>query len=510
MAASAVTGHFLDRLLAIEDAWAMLDAVEGAADSVARIEAAVAKGGHATQVLIRAGEMLDRLGEPDRARETLQRGLALDGPTAPLQAALAHQLRGLGDLDGAAQWLRGAMLRARPDARLLVTLANIELEAGRVGCTVAIVAAASRFKTNDGAGLAQEGRQLRALGRPDLAMTPFVLAYARGYRDQAFLADFGALLALDGMPVIDEALQVQAGAQAAHFKLSAVYFADPHTVRLARERETSARWVPTDHMVETLREAIARKEPFSWIRLGESEARFLLCQRPDMQGVLTAGEIEFIGRYIWRNWHGADYRFADATRLAELATQLEDAIIDADLLGVLSSPRFANEPEHTGSLAALDRHLERLMPRGRFCEVFDSLVLNERVAFYADILQGADFIGTVGPHAGLAELLGQRLGIPNAVSYVIPGESRLGRPQDAADRGTHFPQVFDRLLQEIHVPHPGAVFLVAGGLLGKIYCHRIKQLGGIAFDIGAVVDAWMGYNTRGIVLDRSMRHRLVP
>lgn len=78
-----------------------------------------------------------------------------------------------------------------------------------------------------------------------------------------------------------------------------------------------------------------------------------------------------------------------------------------------------------------------------------------------------------------------------------------------AEFGAHFPTVYDRTLAELSVPRPGAVFLVAGGLLGKIYCDRIKQLGGIAFDIGAVVDAWMGHNTRGIVLNLSMRNRLV-
>ena len=58
---------------------------------------------------------------------------------------------------------------------------------------------------------------------------------------------------------------------------------------------------------------------------------------------------------------------------------------------------------------------------------------------------------------------------------------------------------------ELEVPYRGAVFLVAGGLLGKIYCHRIRELGGIALDIGALADAWVGINTRGTVLDASLR-----
>jgi len=38
-------------------------------------------------------------------------------------------------------------------------------------------------------------------------------------------------------------------------------------------------------------------------------------------------------------------------------------------------------------------------------------------------------------------------------------------------------------------------------LLGKIYCDRIRELGGIALDIGALADAWVGKNTRGALLE---------
>lgn len=51
-------------------------------------------------------------------------------------------------------------------------------------------------------------------------------------------------------------------------------------------------------------------------------------------------------------------------------------------------------------------------------------------------------------------------------------------------------------MAELEVPKRGAVFLVAAGLLGKVYCHRIHRLGGIAIDVGSVVDAWMGFGTR--------------
>jgi hypothetical protein len=40
------------------------------------------------------------------------------------------------------------------------------------------------------------------------------------------------------------------------------------------------------------------------------------------------------------------------------------------------------------------------------------------------------------------------------------------------------------------------LFLVAGGLLGKFYTATIRRHGGIALDVGSLVDAWTGRHTR--------------
>ena len=52
---------------------------------------------------------------------------------------------------------------------------------------------------------------------------------------------------------------------------------------------------------------------------------------------------------------------------------------------------------------------------------------------------------------------------------------------------------YREILRDLVVPEPGAIFLVAAGLLGKVYCARIHELGGIAIDIGSLADGWMGY-----------------
>ncbi len=61
----------------------------------------------------------------------------------------------------------------------------------------------------------------------------------------------------------------------------------------------------------------------------------------------------------------------------------------------------------------------------------------------------------------------------------------------------------DHLLEELEPAFPGQVFFVGAGICGKVYCDVIARRGGIALDIGAVCDAWLGIPTR----PRVARHR---
>jgi hypothetical protein len=40
------------------------------------------------------------------------------------------------------------------------------------------------------------------------------------------------------------------------------------------------------------------------------------------------------------------------------------------------------------------------------------------------------------------------------------------------------------------------IWLIAAGYLGKIYCDEVREAGGIALDVGSVVDGWCGKLTR--------------
>ena len=44
----------------------------------------------------------------------------------------------------------------------------------------------------------------------------------------------------------------------------------------------------------------------------------------------------------------------------------------------------------------------------------------------------------------------------------------------------------------------GALCLVGAGVVGKIYCNWFRDRGGVAMDVGSVMDSFAGYQTRGV------------
>jgi UDP-N-acetyl-D-mannosaminuronic acid transferase (WecB/TagA/CpsF family) len=45
--------------------------------------------------------------------------------------------------------------------------------------------------------------------------------------------------------------------------------------------------------------------------------------------------------------------------------------------------------------------------------------------------------------------------------------------------------------------HPGSLLFVGAGIFGKIYCNWWRDRGGVAMDVGGVMDIWSGKITRG-------------
>lgn len=87
-----------------------------------------------------------------------------------------------------------------------------------------------------------------------------------------------------------------------------------------------------------------------------------------------------------------------------------------------------------------------------------------------------------------------RLGIEQPNKFIIAPENKF----TSYSGEHHYPEQFNRVerwMSKIHVA--GNPCLVGAGVIGKIYCNWFRDRGGIAIDVGAVMDLFAGYVTRG-------------
>jgi len=147
-------------------------------------------------------------------------------------------------------------------------------------------------------------------------------------------------------------------------------------------------------------------------------------------------------------------------------------------------------------IAFLHRYLGRLhLPRGmRYCSAWIHYELHRSGALF-ELLEAQDQNGLISCRSDLPARLESLFGL--SVSYLeIPGMYRDLKPADAT--GDYIERL-QSCLENVRVAFPGMVFLVGGGLFGKLYCHAIQSQGGIALDVGALLDAWVGIPSRPTV-----------
>jgi Tfp pilus assembly protein PilF len=271
------------------------------------------------------------------------------------------------------------------------------------------------------------------------------------------------------------------------------------TLSVAKVRECSSAWLDAERLVANLQAVIRDQQPLSLIRVGDGEARFLALNDPWANDIISPQERECIVNLIWHNWFGQPINTANVAELELLYKMFSEALSRADILGLTSVQRYERDAYHRGYLGLLERSVSGVLAAHQGVFLTDALInieLHKRSPFYSELLSRLDFLGCISPHPGMTSRLARHHGISAFQEYIIPGESRLPEAVRSQGSGPHFPNRFHEIMTTLAVPRRGAVFLVAGGLLGKIYCERIRQLGGIAIDIGSIADAWMGFDTR--------------
>jgi len=239
-----------------------------------------------------------------------------------------------------------------------------------------------------------------------------------------------------------------------------------------------------------IRKAIADRAPFSLIRLGDGEGRIM-------------GFPHFVERArvadIWENWFG--HRNAADEQVTWMQQALKDVCRNADLLGIpKAEASIACEFGRVAALLPRDGYVERT---ALLCHAGIHLGLH-RADLYRPLFDGLPRIGIIGPR-DLTATLPALYGVPEVEWLPVPPEmtfsglpegEKAGLVRADAHLAQRFPALMEREIPALLARHPGLVVLVGAGILGKLYCRRVKDLGGVAVDVGSMMDVWAGLKTR--------------
>ena len=227
--------------------------------------------------------------------------------------------------------------------------------------------------------------------------------------------------------------------------------------------------------------------PCSVVRLGDGEG-------------IVLGYPEFTNRrdvdeYLLRWIRTKDVAEADVRQLVDA---LRAAVKDADIVG-LPRPRLMGYRSYRAVTQAIEAF--NLRSASTLVTYTPLQRLLQYALLYRPLLQGVRFLGLISCR-DIAEELQALFGIRATRWYGVRGEdvthfTDFDIDQPGPIETMHYPDGYRQLYEELTVPFPGALFLVGAGAFGKIYCHWIKQRGGVAIDIGSLFDSWAGVGRIG-------------
>lgn len=231
-------------------------------------------------------------------------------------------------------------------------------------------------------------------------------------------------------------------------------------------------------VVERAELALRTRTGFSLVRLGDGEGPILCWPEHQLPGEIAT---------VLRVWFGrSDLSPAD---LQDMADGLREAVRSADVLGLPTRYQLTRSPRCGMVLEGIDLH-HLYSP--------SQLLTDSGVHWYlqwsgalAHLLRGLDEVGVIGCR-DIGPQIAEAFGLGSVRTYLVRGEHLY--PGSVSE--PHWPNGFKYVMEQLEDVRPGMAFLVGAGVLGKIYCSRIKARGGVALDIGSIMDSWAAVPSR--------------
>lgn len=141
----------------------------------------------------------------------------------------------------------------------------------------------------------------------------------------------------------------------------------------------------------------------------------------------------------------------------------------------------------------------------QFCSAWIHFDLHASGSLFR-LLNGEDRIGLISSRKQLPRLLQSVFG--TSVKFVEIPDKYRNLPEEA--KVSNYVNGLESVLSKTLVEFPGMLFLIGGGLYGKAYCQIIKSQGGMAIDVGSLIDAWLGIASRPVVYKSRFPDHWVP
>jgi hypothetical protein len=254
-----------------------------------------------------------------------------------------------------------------------------------------------------------------------------------------------------------------------------------------------------EFICEAIYDNIKNKKAFSLIRLGDGEGNFLLGNDKES---MPFSALKGYSSHILRNWFG-NSEVHDQSKLYDL---LKESIRNSNYCGIPNNARlqFEKEKDARGFWGTLGVYkiLDFVCKENIFCNanIHEHLFKNQ---MFIDALKMSNSISTITCHQEFGSIIRAKLNISTGYDILCPGEKGIPQLPDTKKEGSHWPNYFIKISEDINKIDSGSVVLVGAGVLGKIYCNLAKNRGLFAVDIGAIADWFCGTKTRAVFNDKS-------
>lgn len=289
---------------------------------------------------------------------------------------------------------------------------------------------------------------------------------------------------ISSAPLLDSLAEKSGGRISLYRQLSNARLAKiadrPAVTEALAALQNSALWIRPEDLYDRVRQAMATGEAFSLIASSYHEVTLPVVTSLLANILLRPAEVQETADAVWQKEFGETFADSGPQQIARAGQLLRQAVTEASVLCLPEATVLQNDNPHFGFFALQDKEYRT----GRYGAFAGMNSLNDYAASdpgLKKLLADLPFLGVVSTQPGLAARIGAVCDIP-AVSEHLTLNAETGQPLSLATTMS--------FAEELWVPFPGAVFLVAGGMAAPLICGEIRRKGGIALHVTSCLHTW--------------------